>query len=64
MGKNQNKLLSQYKNNNKSVKIFLDNGVRIQGNIIGYDDFSIIIKTKGTKKLIYKHAMTTLEPSS
>ena len=45
------------------VTIFLVNGVKLQGNISGFDNFSILLKRESQIQLIYKHAISTIMPS-
>jgi host factor-I protein len=44
------------------VTIYLVNGVKIEGLIKGFDNFVIILKDD-SQKMIYKHAVSTIEPS-
>ena len=43
------------------VHVFLLGGIRLQGNLVGSDEFSILISTenKGTQ-MIYKHSIATI----
>ena len=45
------------------VTIFLVNGVKLQGNISWFDNFSILLKRESQIQLIYKHAISTIMPS-
>jgi len=46
------------------VSIFLVNGVRLNGVIIGHDKFSLQLLHEGRLQLIYKSAMSTILPST
>ena len=44
------------------VTTFLVNGVMLQGSIAAYDLFSILLERDGTMQLVYKHAISTIQP--
>lgn len=44
------------------VTIYLVNGVKLEGLIKGFDNFVVILKDD-SQKMIYKHAISTIEPS-
>lgn len=44
------------------MTVYLVNGVKIEGVIKGFDNFVIIMKDE-SQKMIYKHAISTIEPS-
>lgn len=46
------------------MTIFLVNGVMLQGAIAGHDQFSLLLERSGQVQLVYKHAMSTLQPNS
>ena len=45
------------------MTIFLVNGVMLQGSIGGFDQFSLILERGGQVQLVYKHAVSTMQPS-
>ena len=45
------------------MTIFLVNGVMLQGSVAGFDQFSLLLERGGQVQLIYKHAISTLQPS-
>ena len=47
-----------------SVTLFLVNGVKLQGLISWYDNYSILLKRDGHIQLIYKHAVSTIMPAT
>ena len=47
-----------------SVTVFLLNGVKLQGFITWFDNYSILLKRDGHIQLIYKHAVSTIMPST
>lgn len=44
------------------MTIFLVNGVMLQGTVIGFDQFSLILERGGQVQLVYKHAISTMQP--
>jgi len=47
-----------------SVTVFLVNGVKLQGLIAGFDNFSVLLRRDGHTQLIYKHAISTVMPTA
>ena len=47
-----------------AVTIFLVNGVKLQGMITWFDNYSMLLKRDGHIQLIYKHAVSTIMPST
>ena len=45
------------------MTLFLLNGVMLQGMVGGYDQFSILLERSGQVQLVYKHAISTLQPA-
>lgn len=45
------------------MTLFLVNGVMLQGTVGGYDQFSIMLERSGQVQLVYKHAVSTLQPA-
>lgn len=44
------------------MTIFLVNGVMLQGAVAGFDQFSLVLERGGHVQLVYKHAISTLQP--
>lgn len=59
----QNQLLDDACQNKKLVSIFLHNGVKIDGNVISHDIYTVLIQSKGEHTLVYKHSITTIFPA-
>lgn len=47
----------------EQVTTFLINGVMLQGTIAAYDLFSLLLERDGTTQLVYKHAVSTIQPA-
>lgn len=46
------------------VTVFLSSGVKLQGNISGFDNFSVLLRRGPQVQLVYKHAIATVVPSA
>jgi host factor-I protein len=46
------------------VTVFLVNGVKLQGVIASFDNFSVILKRGPQTQLVYKHAIATVVPGA
>ncbi len=44
------------------VTMFLVNGVMLQGAIAAFDQFSLLLERSGQVQLVYKHAISTVQP--
>ena len=45
------------------ITLFLVNGVMLQGHIAGFDQFALLLERGGQVQLVYKHAISTLQPA-
>jgi host factor-I protein len=45
------------------VTMFLVKGVKLQGIVTWFDNFSILLRREGQSQLVYKHAISTIMPS-
>ena len=55
--------LNQLRKDKLSVTVFLINGVKLQGIITWFDNFSILLKRDSHIQLVYKHSISTIMPS-
>jgi host factor-I protein len=46
------------------VTMFLVNGVKLQGVITWFDNFSVLLRRDGHSQLVYKHAISTVMPTA
>jgi len=46
-----------------SMTLFLVNGVMLQGAVTGFDQFAVVLERGGHLQLVYKHALSTLQPA-
>lgn len=64
--KNQNVqevFLNTIRKNKTAVTIFLINGVKLQGIVTWFDNFSLLLRRDAHSQLVYKHAISTIMPS-
>ena len=59
----QDTFLNSVRKNRNPVTLFLVNGVKLQGVITWFDNFSVLLRREGTVQLVYKHAISTIMPS-
>jgi len=60
----QDKFLNKIRKDKMSVTVFLMNGVKLQGNVVWFDNFSILLGRDAHAQLVYKHAISTIMPAS
>ena len=59
----QDIFLGAVRRSEESVTMFLINGVMLQGYIAGFDLFSMLLTREGMAQLVYKHAVSTIQPA-
>lgn len=59
----QDVFLNKLRKSKIPVTIFLSNGVKLQGNISGFDNFSVLLRRGPQVQLVYKHTIATVVPS-
>lgn len=65
--KNQNVqdvFLNYIRKNKIPVTIFLVNGVKLQGIVTWFDNFSVLLRRDAHSQLVYKHAISTVMPAT
>ena len=58
----QDKILNIVRKKNITVTVYLTNGFQLKGKVVGFDNFTVILNNNNNNKLIYKHAISTIEP--
>ncbi len=58
----QDVFLSAIQRDHVPVTMFLVNGVMLQGEIGAYDLFCLLLQRDGATQLVYKHAISTVQP--
>ena len=60
----QDVFLNNVRKSKLPVTVFLVNGVKLQGIITWFDNFSLLLlRRDGHSQLVYKHAVSTVMPS-
>jgi len=59
----QDKFLNTIRKDRVPVTVFLLNGVKLQGVVVWFDNFSMLMRREEHSQLIYKHAISTIMPS-
>ena len=60
----QDVFLNHIRKNKVPVTIFLINGVKLQGVVSSFDNFCLLLRRDGHVQLVYKHAVSTVMPST
>jgi len=60
----QDVFLNHVRKNKTPVTVFLINGVKLQGIITWFDNFSVLLRRDGHTQLVYKHAISTVMPGT
>ncbi len=58
----QDAFLNLLRKNKVPVTMFLVKGVKLQGIVTWFDNFSILLRRDGQSQLVYKHAISTIMP--
>ncbi|MEQ5786634.1 RNA chaperone Hfq [Erythrobacter sp. NFXS35] len=61
-GNLQDMFLNLLRKNKVPVTMFLVKGVKLQGIVTWFDNFSILLRRDGQSQLVYKHAISTIMP--
>ncbi len=60
----QDVFLNAIRKGKTPVTMFLVNGVKLQGVITWFDNFSVLLRRDGQSQLVYKHAISTIMPAA
>jgi len=60
----QDVFLNKVRKDNVAVTIFLVNGVKLQGVISAFDNFCVTLRRDREDQLVYKHAISTVMPTT
>ena len=60
----QDVFLNHVRKSKTPVTVFLVNGVKLQGIITWFDNFSVLLRRDGHTQLVYKHAISTVMPGT
>ena len=59
----QDQFLAAAERERQAMSLFLVNGVMLQGRVTGFDQFSLLLERQEQVQLVYKHAISTLQPA-
>lgn len=59
----QDIFLNKIRKEKMAVTVFLVNGVKLQGVVTWFDNFSLLLRRETHIQLVYKHAISTIMPS-
>ena len=60
----QDLFLNGLRRSKTPVTMFLVKGVKLQGIITWFDNFSVLLRRDGHTQLVYKHAISTVMPGA
>ncbi len=60
----QDVFLNTIRKNKIPVTVFLVNGVKLQGIVTWFDNFSVLLRRDAHSQLVYKHAISTIMPAA
>lgn len=60
----QDVFLNRVRKEKISITVFLINGYQLKGVVKGFDNYTLILDSEGKQQLIYKHAISTIVPST
>ena len=60
----QDQFLAAATRDDHRMGLFLMNGVMLQGRVTAYDQFCLLLERGSQVQLVYKHAISTLQPGS
>jgi host factor-I protein len=57
----QDRFLTEMAEDRRAVAIFLVNGLKLEGKIVSFDDYAILLEGEMSDH-VYKHAISTIQP--
>ncbi len=60
----QDEFLNTARKDKINLTVYLVNGVPIKGEVLGFDNFTLQLRTKDSTMLIYKHAIASIIPET
>ncbi len=58
----QDGFLNQIRKDSILTTVYLVNGFQLKGMVKGFDNFTVLLDVDGKQMLIYKHAISTINP--
>jgi host factor-I protein len=60
----QDKFLETLVKEQTAVNVFLVNGIRLSGQLAGFDQFAVLLESGPGVQLVFKHAISTVMPAN
>lgn len=58
----QDSFLNNVRRERITITVYLNNGFKLTGTVLGFDNYVIFIETDKGQQLVYKHAITSILP--
>jgi host factor-I protein len=58
----QDTFLNACRKEKQQITIYLNSGVKLQGVVSGFDNFSVLLRRGPQTQLVYKHGIATIVP--
>ncbi|HBD65219.1 MAG TPA: RNA chaperone Hfq [Clostridiales bacterium] len=58
----QDSFLNNVRKEKVTITVFLNNGYKLTGTVMGFDNYVLFIETDKGQQLVYKHAITSILP--
>ncbi|RPF48565.1 RNA-binding protein Hfq [Hydrogenoanaerobacterium saccharovorans] len=62
-GNLQDIFLNQARKQKTPLTVYLTNGFQLKGVVKGFDSFTVILDCEDKQNLVYKHAISTINPA-
>jgi host factor-I protein len=59
----QDVFLKHLRDNKLDVTMFLVNGIKLQGQVRQFDDFTVLLVQGSGTQVVYKHAISAINPA-
>jgi host factor-I protein len=59
----QDLFLTHLRDNRVEVTVFLANGIRLQGQIRSFDNYTVQLARGGSSQVVFKHAICAINPA-
>jgi host factor-I protein len=56
----QDEFLHALKRERQSATVYLMNGYKLSGRIMGFDKFTVVLDSNGQEIMVFKHAISTI----
>ena len=60
----QDVFLNHVRKNKTAVTVFLASGVKLQGIITSFDNFTLLLRRDAHSQLVFKHSVSTIMPAT